>query len=159
MAEQPTSELDGNPRTFEATPPSRTYVHAKCGKGTDVSEWDYEALCDPFFNALATMCAHCGAAFPLDEFEWADTRETLSVYRVRLLSHVPAKEVRARRLVGVRLLMYLLLPLAGLILAFALSARRSAPAYMTGAAGGFVVAIIVGKAIPRPTHIDFRRYV
>ena len=161
MAQQPTIELEGDPRTFDETPAARTYVHAACGKGTDVSEWDFEALCDPFFHTLATVCVHCGGVpFPLEEFEWADTKERLNVYRMRLKSHVPAREVRARRWMGVRLLLYLLLPVAGLVLAFFLSGRRySGPGFMVGAAAGFVVAIIVGKLIPRPGRIDFRRYV
>lgn len=97
----------------------------------------------------------------MKDFAWVDTGEDLIAYRGRMKEHLPESEKRAIRLMGVRLLLYLVLPVAGLVLAFALSRRNpgGASGYMVGAAMGCVLAIIVGKLIPRPTRIDFRRYV
>lgn len=53
-------------------PVRRSYTHQKCGSVTTMGR----ALCetyarDPYFYS-GTFCCHCGAHFPLDQFNWED---------------------------------------------------------------------------------------
>lgn len=67
----------------ETIPDSRSYRHLKCGKVTIVSEGDYKVLANPLTACQETVCAACEEAFPIQEFEWADTGENIVDYHVR----------------------------------------------------------------------------
>ena len=67
----------------------RPYVHSRCGQATVINEEHFEGLCNPLLACSGTICAHCGKAFSLKEFHWADTEETLNKYRSRMLQYGP----------------------------------------------------------------------
>jgi hypothetical protein len=46
-------------------------------------------LCNPFSQTSGTICSHCGNAFPVKEFVWADTQENLLRYLRRIRSESP----------------------------------------------------------------------
>lgn len=107
MSEQ-TPELSGNPATFRETPTSRPYVHKRCGGVTQVGDWAFEAICDPFYRTAGTICASCGHGYPLFDFTWADTGENVQAYRNRLAKLVTHGYVLKRR----RLLIALMIVVA-----------------------------------------------
>jgi hypothetical protein len=70
-------------------PQSRPYVHSACKGVTVVSEDGFIKLADPFSQVIRTLCAGCKEYFPLDEFYWEDTGETIAAARARLRSQAP----------------------------------------------------------------------
>lgn len=64
-------------------PESRTYSHIKCGNETVVSGQPFETVSNPMSSMEQTQCSACGAMFPIAEFKWVDTNETLSDYYAR----------------------------------------------------------------------------
>jgi hypothetical protein len=69
--------------TEQAVPESRTYRHVKCGNDTVVSGQPFEVVSNPMSSMERTQCASCGAMFPISEFVWSDTGETISDYYAR----------------------------------------------------------------------------
>jgi hypothetical protein len=67
----------------EAVPESRAYRHIPCGNETLVGGQSFEVVSNPMSSMERTMCSSCGAMFPISQFEWADTGETLSDYYAR----------------------------------------------------------------------------
>ena len=61
-------------------PDSRPYRHKNCGTVTVVNGTEFELLADPFSEMGRTMCSSCNDYFPITEYEWADTGETISDY-------------------------------------------------------------------------------
>jgi len=72
------------------TPLSRKYVHSACKGVTVVSDDSFLKLADPFSQAVSTLCVGCKDYFPLDEFRWEDTGETIAATRARLRARAPA---------------------------------------------------------------------
>jgi hypothetical protein len=70
-------------------PKSRSYVHSTCKSVTILTEDGFDKLANPFSQAIRTLCAHCKDYFPLEEFYWEDTGETIADARSRLRSQVP----------------------------------------------------------------------
>lgn len=85
------------PHPDDPIPTSRVYLHLRCGGGTAVSGHDFVSLCDPARPVSGTMCVTCGDCFPLDQFVWADTEETLQDCRSRWFGRLAPAE---RLLVG-----------------------------------------------------------
>ncbi len=56
---------------------SRVYRHRECGEETIVDGMDFTFLSHIFHHPKQTYCAHCEDHFPIQEFEWADTRECI----------------------------------------------------------------------------------
>lgn len=83
--------------TEDDAPQSRSLTHLACGGTTPVGGEDFKALADPLNVRDSAECLRCGAAFPLAEFAWTDSRERLSDYRERYLALVPTT---SRYLVG-----------------------------------------------------------
>ena len=67
----------------DAIPESRAYRHLKCRQETVVSGQPFEVVSNPMSSMERTMCSTCGAMFPIAEFAWADTGETLADYYAR----------------------------------------------------------------------------
>ncbi|MFM7056847.1 MAG: hypothetical protein ACKO2P_07975 [Planctomycetota bacterium] len=44
---------------------------------------EFLALADPLVKMVSTYCAHCEQLFPLDQFVWSDTQETITDYYKR----------------------------------------------------------------------------
>jgi hypothetical protein len=69
--------------TEQSVPESRTYRHAKCGQDTVVSGQAFEVVSNPMSSMEQTQCSSCGAMFPITDFAWSDTGETISDYYAR----------------------------------------------------------------------------
>ena len=67
----------------QSIPESRTYRHVQCGNETTVSEESFEVASNPLSTMETTQCAACGAQFPIADFVWADTGETIADYYAR----------------------------------------------------------------------------
>jgi len=66
-----------------STPQSRTYRHTQCGNETVVGGQSFEVVSNPMSSMERTFCSSCNAMFPITDFEWADTGETLADYYAR----------------------------------------------------------------------------
>lgn len=65
------------------TPQSRSYIHKACEMATEVDGGEFQALADPLADMKQTYCTSCEDYFPVREFRWEDTNETLSKYYAR----------------------------------------------------------------------------
>jgi hypothetical protein len=61
----------------------RTYRHRECGGRTTVDGMALVYVTHIFDHPDRTDCAQCGDAFPMHEFEWDDTGESLTDYYSR----------------------------------------------------------------------------
>ncbi len=61
----------------------RDYTHLSCSGSTTVDGPEFQALADPLAGMVATYCATCDGAFPIEQFVWADTQEKISEYYER----------------------------------------------------------------------------
>lgn len=66
-----------------STPQSRSYIHKACDMATEVDGGEFQALADPLADMKQTYCTTCEDYFPVREFRWEDTNETLSKYYAR----------------------------------------------------------------------------
>jgi hypothetical protein len=64
-------------------PQFRAYRHSRCQQETMVAGQSFEVVSNPMSSMERTFCTPCGAMFPIDEFAWADTGETISDYYAR----------------------------------------------------------------------------
>jgi hypothetical protein len=64
-------------------PDSRAYRHLKCGEETMVTGQSFEVVSNPMSSMERTQCSTCGAMFPISDFQWSDTGETLADYYAR----------------------------------------------------------------------------
>lgn len=74
----------------ESIPESRAYVHDRCREVTTVDGGDFRNMAAPVPGMLKTVCAHCGSAFPVSEFRWEDTGESIADYYERHRRQLPA---------------------------------------------------------------------
>lgn len=68
-------------------PESRTYRHVKCGNETVVGGQPFEVVSNPMSSMEQTQCSACEAMFPISEFEWVDTKESIADYYTRHTSN------------------------------------------------------------------------
>ncbi|QDU36128.1 hypothetical protein Mal4_04110 [Maioricimonas rarisocia] len=61
----------------------RAYRHVTCGNETLVGGQSFEVVSNPMSGMERTMCSSCNAMFPISEFEWSDTGESLPDYYAR----------------------------------------------------------------------------
>ena len=66
-----------------SVPESRTYRHVKCGTETTISGQPFEVMSNPLSDMAQTWCTGCNSMFTLDEYEWADSGESLPAYCAR----------------------------------------------------------------------------
>ena len=69
--------------TTTAVPESRVYRHLQCGNETVISGQAFEVASNPLSDMTRTWCNHCNAFFPVTEYQWSDTGETISDYYAR----------------------------------------------------------------------------
>ncbi len=131
--------------TFSKPPDDRSYVHTACGRKTTVNGDEYLGLCDPMSLWLgllpqSTLCVHCKTTLPLNEFVWADTKETLAAYRARLRQTIP---LPVRWFIYLlRIFLFVFFPVAGFLLGRAISGLVLA---IVGAlVGAFIGLLAVG---------------
>jgi hypothetical protein len=67
----------------EEIPEMRIYRHHRCNEETFVDGIHYMGLSDPLSGAKTTWCAYCEEFFPLSEYVWTDTGETIAAYYAR----------------------------------------------------------------------------
>lgn len=70
-------------------PDSRVYVHRKCSAQTIVDGDDFSALSAPMLGNAKTFCCKCKAHFPIADFVWEDTGESIRDFRDRWRQKVP----------------------------------------------------------------------
>lgn len=71
-------------------PVSRCYVHSKCGNTTEVDGGDFKNVASPVPGMVKTVCSACGMPYPVSEFQWEDSGESLPAYYERYRARVPA---------------------------------------------------------------------
>ena len=130
----------------EAVPESRAYRHSSCQQETLVGGQSFEVVSNPMSSMERTMCSTCGAMFPIAEFAWADTGETLSDYYAR---HTRNATPTQRFLCSKR---FMVAVIAACAVAVAIAAYAFvAPGdWLTRAvivAGGLMIGAFVGMAI------------
>jgi hypothetical protein len=64
-------------------PQSRVYRHTKCGGDTVVGENAFQNMSNPLADMTRTWCVHCNGYFPVAEYQWSDTNESLPDYYAR----------------------------------------------------------------------------
>ena len=69
--------------TDQTIPECRSYRHLQCGNDTVVSGQAFEVVSNPMSSMERTQCSACGAMFPITDFAWSDSGETLSDYYAR----------------------------------------------------------------------------
>lgn len=67
----------------ETIPESRDYRHIKCGTITTISGQPFEVMSNPLSDMSRTWCSGCSSMFTLDEYEWADSGESIPAYYSR----------------------------------------------------------------------------
>jgi hypothetical protein len=66
-----------------AVPESRAYRHVKCQQETEISGQAFETASNPMSDMERTWCTTCNSFFPITDFEWTDTGETIADYYAR----------------------------------------------------------------------------
>lgn len=64
-------------------PESRVYRHVKCDTETTVSGQSFEVASNPMSDMARTWCTQCESHFPISDYEWSDTGETIADYYAR----------------------------------------------------------------------------
>jgi hypothetical protein len=59
-------------------PESRTYRHTQCGNETEIGGDAFEVASNPLSTMETTQCSTCGAQFPIADFAWVDTDESIA---------------------------------------------------------------------------------
>ncbi|NND95787.1 MAG: hypothetical protein HKN47_00490 [Pirellulaceae bacterium] len=130
----------------EAVPESRSYTHTKCNEATEVSGQAFELVSNPMSSMEQTMCSTCGAMFPISEFAWSDTNESLSDYYARHTANATDRQ----RFLCSKTFMMAVIGVAAIITASAAYAIVANDDLLTRSictAGGFFVGAIIGMAI------------
>jgi hypothetical protein len=132
--------------TDNSVPESRTYLHSQCQQETTVSGQSFEIVSNPMSSMEQTMCSTCGAMFPIAEFAWTDTGESIREYYAR---HTASATALQRRLCSKTCMVAvigtgaLLTALAG----YALVANGNVLIRIICVAGGLMVGAMLGMAI------------
>jgi len=130
----------------EPIPESRTYRHLRCGQETLVSGQSFEVVSNPMSSMERTMCSTCGTMFPIAEFAWVDTAETLADYYARHTQNAtPTQRFLCSKkfMVGV-IAVCAIATAAG---AYAIVANDNWLARVILVAGGLMIGAFIGMAI------------
>ena len=68
---------------MKLVPESRPYTHDRCEQMTEVSGEAFTSLASPLTGLEQTYCNACKSMFPIAEFRWTDSNETLPNYYQR----------------------------------------------------------------------------
>lgn len=130
----------------QSIPESRTYRHTQCGEETTVGGQSFEVVSNPMSSMERTMCSNCGAMFPISEFEWSDTGETIADYYAR---HTKNATDRQRFLCSKKFMVGVIM-LSALVTAGAISvlvADNNMLARVICLVGGLMIGAMMGMAI------------
>lgn len=127
-------------------PESRAYRHTKCGTETTVSGQSFETVSNPMSSMERTFCTSCNSMFGIDEYEWADTGETIADYYARHSKNATALQ---RFLSSKKFMMTLILIVAlpAAIGAFLLLANNNSLSRTLGSLAGLVVGAFIGMML------------
>lgn len=130
----------------QAVPESRAYRHVKCGNDTVVSGQPFEVVSNPMSSMEQTQCSSCGAMYPITEFEWSDTGETISDYYAR---HTKNATDMQRFLCSKKFMVALIVLciLAIEIGVYFLLANAGGLVLFFGLVGGLVIGAIIGMSV------------
>ena len=128
------------------TPESRAYRHLKCGTETTVSGPSFETVSNPMSSMERTFCTSCNSMFGIDEYEWADTGESISDYYVRYTKNATSLQrfLSSKRFM-VTLILLIALPAA--IGVFLFMSNNNGIARVLGSIGGLVVGAFIGMML------------
>ena len=132
--------------TEEQIPESRTYRHTKCGNEIVVGDDAFGVVSNPMSSMERTQCSACEAMFPIAEFEWVDTGETIQAYYDR---HSQDATDLQRFLCSKKMLVGLSL-LGGIVTAgafYLLVADDDLFTRLIVVAGGLMIGALIGSAI------------
>jgi hypothetical protein len=130
----------------EAIPHSRAYRHSQCQQETLVEGQSFEVVSNPMSSMERTMCSTCGMMFPIREFAWVDTGETLSDYYDRHTQNAtPAQRFLCSKKFMVGLILMCAIAAAAATLAFI--APNDWFTRIILAAGGLMIGAFIGMAI------------
>ena len=93
-----------------------------------------------------TVCSNCGGMYPISEFSWADTGETISAYYARHTTD--ASDVQ--RFLCSKRLMVVVIGIAAIVTAcgcYALVANDDLVTRLICVAGGLMIGAMIGMAI------------
>ena len=130
----------------DAVPESRAYRHLQCQQVTLVSGQSFEVVSNPMSSMERTMCSTCGAMFPIAEFAWADTGETLSDYYARHTKNATP----AQRFLCSKTLMVAVIAVCAVGVATAVHVFVAPNDWLTRiiiVAGGLMIGAFIGMAI------------
>jgi len=130
----------------EAVPESRAYRHSRCLQETLVAGQSFEVVSNPMSSMERTLCSACGAMFPIAEFTWADTGETLSDYYARHTRNAtPTQRFLCSKKFMVAVIAGCAIPVA--VGAYAFVAPNDWLTRVIIVAGGLMIGAVIGMAI------------
>jgi len=127
-------------------PQFRVYRHSRCEQETVVAGQSFEVVSNPMSSMERTFCTPCGAMFPIGEFAWADTGETLSDYYARYTTRVTPLQ----RFLCSKTFMVAVIVTAAIATSagtYWLVANKDLFTRILMAAGGIMIGAFVGMAI------------
>jgi len=130
----------------EPVPQFRAYRHARCQDDTIVAGQSFEVVSNPMSSMERTFCTPCGAMFPIDEFAWVDSGETISDYYAR---HTTRATSLQRSLCS-KTFMVVLIAIAAVatsIGTYTLVANNDLFTRIVMAAGGIMIGAFIGMAV------------
>ncbi|QDT54461.1 hypothetical protein Pan44_24940 [Caulifigura coniformis] len=130
----------------DQVPQFRTYRHARCQQETIVAGQSFEVVSNPMSSMERTFCTPCGAMFPIEEFAWVDSGETISDYYAR---H-SASATPLQRTLCSKSFMVALIAVAAVATSIGTStlvANNDLFTRIMIAAGGFLIGAFIGMAI------------
>jgi uncharacterized membrane protein YcjF (UPF0283 family) len=130
----------------EAIPHSRAYRHLQCQQETLVEGQSFEVVSNPMSSMERTMCSTCGMMFPIADFAWVDTGETLADYYARHTQNAtPAQRfLCSKKFMVAVIALFAIATAAG---AYSIVANDNWLARVICVAGGLMVGAIIGGAI------------
>lgn len=132
--------------TDDTIPQARSYTHAKCGQETEVNGQAFEVVSNPMSSMEQTMCSTCGAMFPISEYSWTDTGETISDYYARhTASATPLQRLLCSKKFMVGVITTSAIVTAGAC--YALVANDNLLTRLICSAGGVMIGAMIGMAI------------
>lgn len=130
----------------EIVPTSRVYLHSQCGQPTVVAGQSFEVVSNPMSSMEITFCSDCGKMFPISEFSWIDTGESLSDYYARhTVSATPGQRFLCSKKVMVAIIVLSALTCAAAV--YQLVAADDLVTRIVVVAGSLLIGAFIGMAI------------
>ncbi len=67
----------------DPVPTSRHYTHQHCQTQTEVSGARFATVSNPLAGVKEIRCDQCGDKYPIEDFTWSDTGESIELYYKR----------------------------------------------------------------------------